>query len=316
MDSVTKGVFLSKTKNAFEPFRRKLPIPSQWIDVLPEVTAMFFADFPIQASIAFQPGTMPVAPVIDRQALWAYDMSYGCRGGTSKKNQPMQLLLSPSGTASASSAPPGFEAAAASWMNRMENMFATFARGVMPMMEQANLQGLGCAPTLTGLRPQRSFAALAGPAHLLALHAPPSDQQPRIEPPPLLPPPGSPCRAMSVAPPSEAPTTEAEAPTTPTQDDHVHAQGAAADMACMVQMLDSRSIAKKSSTKKHILKQETAKAPATASSSKAKAPATAAAPASAKACGKAKPAKTPSAKKLGCSKCRWSERGCARCRAT
>jgi hypothetical protein len=327
MDPVTKSVFLQKTKSAFESYRRKLPIPSQWIDVLPEVTAKYFADFPIQASIAFQPGTMPIAPAIDRQALWAYDMSYGCRGGTSKKAQPMQLVLSPHGTSSASAAPAGFEAAAASWMNRMENMFSAFARGVMPMMEHASLQSMGSAPALTGLRHQRSFAALAAPPPLLALQASPSGQH---EPQPLLPPPGTPYRALSVASPSEAPTTEAEAPTTPTKEDMANGQGAAADMLDMTKMLDSRSMAKKIekdnakkdgdlSTNKHTLKQKNAKAATKASakvSSKGKTPATTAAKVASKTSGKGKkPATAPTAEKFGCSKCRWSEKGCARCRA-
>jgi len=333
LETTVKAVLLAQAKNAFHSLRVKLAEPAEWIDNLPEAPIEMSRKFRAMAAAAFPEGApTPVQPRINLHALWSFDQSFGCRGGgkrTKVDAVPMlQLQSQPSQQ---------LESIASSWMQRMEMMMMTVMTGAAG-----------------GQRFPSSLAAMAQghPVAARPLRALPQPQQPL--PLQMLPPRSSlqlgdddhavvqspsvanddasaviPNQSASPAP--EVPSAATASPPPKMKlplPSGASAQTAASSMDDMLGMLDSRSKAKaKSGKAQGGSTKGKSKGGSTKGKSKgkgtdevkdstynktmSKAKGKAKVHASGKAKAKAKPADGAT---YGCSKCRWSQKGCAQCR--
>jgi hypothetical protein len=332
IDTTVKGVLLAQTKNAFHALRVKLAEPAEWIDNLPEAPIEMSRKFRAIAAAAFPEGTpTPVQPRINLHALWSFDQSFGCRGGgkrTKTDAVPMLQLQSQPGQQ--------LESMASSWMQRMEMLVMTMMTGVaggqrVPSSLAAMAQGQPVAarplralpppqPVPLQLLPPRSSLQLGGDGDAAVQSPSIADADASAVTP-----------NQSASPAPEVRSTETASPPPKMKLpllSGASAQTAASSMEDMLGMLDSRSKAKAKSEKAQGGSTK-GKSKGCSTKGKSKGKGTdevkdstynktmskAKGKAKVHASGKAKAkAKAADGATYGCSKCRWSQKGCAQCR--
>ena len=151
MDCITKGLKLRAVKSVLDNLRRRAPDPPQWVEKLPSKSVELLRDFPVLYKAAFPGSVSPGSPRIDLDMVLSFDLSYGCRGGLKRVISPTATASSPRrGTASLS-------------LDCGNNGFEKFALGVFQTMasqQQAMMQMLQGSPAASS-RPLTSIASLA-----------------------------------------------------------------------------------------------------------------------------------------------------------
>jgi hypothetical protein len=322
MTPVDKAVRLKHVKATFHARCKKVVDPVSWIEELPSSPAELHKAHPGVYAGAFPGDTAAIVAPINWSEVSALDMTYGCRGGMTKLVQPAPVKVQISGHACASPA----EEMAASVFSKMEKMMQMqlqmmqFMAGTCAPAGQP--RALAALADLTVRRPQPQLALpmLAAPADVAAAssHELAVMRQTSYMSEPMSP------HSLPESPPAKAPSAAD--------------RSASDDVGDLLEMLESRAKpakprgAKGSSKGKPSLEpvdSSSSSNPAlegSSSSSKVTTPTSSGASKGSKRkkggaiAAVAKAAKSVDAPpkpadKLGCSKCRWSSKGCGQCRS-
>ena len=329
MEQQTKSVFFKHVKVAFDNLRRRAAEPMVWISELPADPLCFLRDYPSMFSAAYIGEAKPIPCKLDLATVHAFDQSFGCRGSArvasfsarpSSSHHTPAIQLSPVRSE-------GFalERLASQFLNQMQSVAA--AQNRMLEMALANQQGPGSLRSMAALMASPAPMRLEdrrGPAIL--------DRQTLIveevdesQAPSLVQRGGS---TTSITTQSPAKSCGALAPTATTDAaGGSPSPSAAGELQVMLDALASRQAEKKEEAKarkaavcaaqasEHRPSVEGGSVPATPKAKVMKRPASATVTAASDPPAMP-PAKRPAAASngFGCSKCRWSQRGCSQCK--
>lgn len=91
LDVVGKLVALSQVKSQLKNLLKGFPDPAAWVSELPSSPTEYMTKWPSEYRAALG-GEHPIVPPIDMQRLVSLDMSYGCRGGLKKPHMVQTQL--------------------------------------------------------------------------------------------------------------------------------------------------------------------------------------------------------------------------------
>jgi hypothetical protein len=315
MTPVDKAVRLKHVKATFQSMVKKVVDPVSWIEDLPSSPAELHKSHPGIYAGAFPGLKAAVVAPINWSDVSALDMTYGCRGGLSKVVQPSGVKVHLTGQPKASQV----EDLAASAFSKMERMLQMQLQMMQFMtgscVPAGQPRALAALADITARRPQQQLALpmleaptdeAAASSHELALVRPQSFMSEPVSP-----------QSMPESPPAKVP---------PAAD-----RSASDDVGDLLDMLENRAKPRgatgkgkgsskgkepslsSSSSSQPSLPGSSSSSTVTGGPSKKKAGG-GGLKGAAKAAKSAKPLESQPPRELGCSKCRWSSKGCGQCR--